>query len=200
MSEKDTQTSDAAYGAVLDETDHQAKYQSATINTRREQEVRIQALGAALSRRDWHATERAYEAIRDHFDRTPDSRPAQEQKSQAKEPRQSGDNSGTDPSRPRTAVRVGEPTRIGAVVGDQVAEEPSSVSPQEIGAVAALEPFANIGLAVLKDRPGWANSSFAGLWAGQYELTYTDFERAAAVAIKLRMAQSQEENAGKIDV
>lgn len=33
--------------------------------------LRIQALGAALSRRDWHATERAYEAIRDEFDRRP---------------------------------------------------------------------------------------------------------------------------------
>jgi hypothetical protein len=30
--------------------------------------LRIQALGAALSRRDWNATERAYEAIRDEYD------------------------------------------------------------------------------------------------------------------------------------
>jgi hypothetical protein len=36
---------------------------------RREQQLRIQALGAALSLRDWHATEQAYNAIRDHFDR-----------------------------------------------------------------------------------------------------------------------------------
>jgi hypothetical protein len=52
----------------MDEMDHQAKYQSATTDPRREQELRIQALGAALSRRDWHATEKAYEAIRDQFD------------------------------------------------------------------------------------------------------------------------------------
>jgi hypothetical protein len=55
------------YGEVLDEMDHQAKYQSATVDPSREQELRIQALGAAISRRDWHATERAYEAIRDKF-------------------------------------------------------------------------------------------------------------------------------------
>lgn len=56
------------YGEILDEMDHQAKYQSASIDPHREQELRIQALGAAISRRDWHATERAYEAIRDKFD------------------------------------------------------------------------------------------------------------------------------------
>lgn len=56
------------YGEVLDEMDHEAKYQSATAEPRREQELRIQALGAAISRRDWNATERAYEAIRDKFD------------------------------------------------------------------------------------------------------------------------------------
>lgn len=55
------------YGQVLDEMDHQAKYQPATIDTHRQQELRIQALGAAISRRDWHAAERAYEAIRDAF-------------------------------------------------------------------------------------------------------------------------------------
>lgn len=54
------------YGEVLDEMDHQAKYQSAT-DSRRGQELRIQALGAALSHRDWHATEKAYNAIRDAF-------------------------------------------------------------------------------------------------------------------------------------
>jgi hypothetical protein len=36
-------------------------------DARREQELRIQALGAALSRRDWHEAERAYGAIRDKF-------------------------------------------------------------------------------------------------------------------------------------
>jgi hypothetical protein len=35
---------------------------------RRDEQLRIQALGAALSRRDWQATEQAYNAIRDHFD------------------------------------------------------------------------------------------------------------------------------------
>jgi hypothetical protein len=39
----------------------------------RQEQLRIQALGAAISRRDWHATERAYEAIRDHYDRPPRS-------------------------------------------------------------------------------------------------------------------------------
>lgn len=59
--------SDRPYGEVLDEMDHQAKYQTATMDTKRESELRIQALGAAISRRDWHAAERAYEAIRDKF-------------------------------------------------------------------------------------------------------------------------------------
>src|SRR5581483_4921608 len=60
-SEKSAHISDdRPHGEVLDEMDHQAKYQPATIDTRREQELRIQALGAALSRRDWPATERAY--------------------------------------------------------------------------------------------------------------------------------------------
>lgn len=36
---------------------------------KRRAELRIQALGAAISRRDWHATVMAYEAIRDAFDR-----------------------------------------------------------------------------------------------------------------------------------
>lgn len=57
------------YGEVLDEMDHEAKYQPATIDTRRQEQLRIQAIGAAISRRDWHAVERAYEAIRDEFDR-----------------------------------------------------------------------------------------------------------------------------------
>jgi hypothetical protein len=59
------------YGEVLDEMDHQAKYQPATVDPHREQELRIQALGAAISRRDWHAAERAYEAIRDKFHERP---------------------------------------------------------------------------------------------------------------------------------
>lgn len=33
----------------------------------RKAELRIQALGAAVSRRDWHAVEQAYAAIRDGF-------------------------------------------------------------------------------------------------------------------------------------
>jgi hypothetical protein len=33
-----------------------------------EERLRIQAMGAALSRRDWSATERAYNVIRDHYD------------------------------------------------------------------------------------------------------------------------------------
>ncbi len=55
------------YGEILDEMDHQAKYQAATTDLRRKQELLIQALGAAISRRDWHAVERAHEAIRDKF-------------------------------------------------------------------------------------------------------------------------------------
>ena len=38
-------------------------------NKKRRAQLRIQALGAALSRRDWCATEQAYAAIRDAFDR-----------------------------------------------------------------------------------------------------------------------------------
>lgn len=56
------------YGEIMDEidTDH-ARLASVMIDPRREQELRIQALGAAISRRDWHATEQAYAAIRDKF-------------------------------------------------------------------------------------------------------------------------------------
>lgn len=36
---------------------------------KREEQLRIQALGAAISRRDWWAAELAYSAIRDAFDR-----------------------------------------------------------------------------------------------------------------------------------
>lgn len=39
-----------------------------TLNEMRAEMLRIQALGAALSRRDWHAAEQAYNAIRDEFD------------------------------------------------------------------------------------------------------------------------------------
>lgn len=39
---------------------------------KRRAQLRIQALGAALSRRDWWATAQAYNALRDAFDR-PDS-------------------------------------------------------------------------------------------------------------------------------
>jgi hypothetical protein len=60
-------TATRAYGEVMDEMDHQAKYQQATGDEYRKQELRVQALGAAISRRDWHAAERAYEAIRDEF-------------------------------------------------------------------------------------------------------------------------------------
>lgn len=35
----------------------------------RRRQLRIQALGAAISRKDWHAAEQAYNAIRDAFDR-----------------------------------------------------------------------------------------------------------------------------------
>jgi hypothetical protein len=37
----------------------------------REEQLRIQRLGAALSRRDWYEVEQAYNAIRDEFDRRP---------------------------------------------------------------------------------------------------------------------------------
>lgn len=58
--------SDRPHGEILDEMDHEAKYLPSP-DTRRQEELRIQALGAAVSRRDWHAAERAYEAIRDAF-------------------------------------------------------------------------------------------------------------------------------------
>lgn len=37
----------------------------------RDEELRIHALGAAISRRDWHATEQAHAAIRDAFHARP---------------------------------------------------------------------------------------------------------------------------------
>lgn len=42
--------------------------QPVTEDLRRKEQLRIQALGAAISRRDWHAAEQAYNAIRDEFD------------------------------------------------------------------------------------------------------------------------------------
>jgi hypothetical protein len=48
----------------------------------------------------------------------------------------------------------------------------------------ALRPFADIGLDVLKNRPGWANPVFRGEWCG-YRLTYVQFEKAAAAALAL---------------
>lgn len=36
---------------------------------KRREQLRIQALGAAISRRDWWSAEQAYSAIRDAFDR-----------------------------------------------------------------------------------------------------------------------------------
>ena len=50
---------------ILDDADHEAKIDGDT--EYRKSELRIQALGAAISRRDWPAAERAYEAIRDKF-------------------------------------------------------------------------------------------------------------------------------------
>jgi hypothetical protein len=56
------------YGEIMDEIDTDyARLTSVMVDPRREQELRIQALGAAISRRDWHATEQAYAAIRDKF-------------------------------------------------------------------------------------------------------------------------------------
>lgn len=50
---------------TLDDMDHEAKYD--TDAEYRKSELRIQALGAAISRRDLHAVEQAYAAIRDKF-------------------------------------------------------------------------------------------------------------------------------------
>ena len=59
--------SNKSWGEIMDEMDHERQYQPSTSDDWRTQELRIQALGAEVSRRDWHATERAYEAIRDAF-------------------------------------------------------------------------------------------------------------------------------------
>jgi len=53
---------------------------------------------------------------------------------------------------------------------------------------AALEPFALIALDVLKNHPGWANSEFVAEWAS-YRITYTQFERAGAAAIRAYQQQ-----------
>lgn len=50
---------------LLDDADHEAKYGGD--EEYRKSELRIQALGAAISRRDWHAVETAYASIRDKF-------------------------------------------------------------------------------------------------------------------------------------
>ena len=50
---------------LLDDADHEAKYGSN--DEYRKSELRIQALGAAISRRDWRAVEQAHAAIRDKF-------------------------------------------------------------------------------------------------------------------------------------
>ena len=50
---------------LLDDADHEAKIDSDA--EYRKTELRIQALGAAISRRDWLAVEQAYAAIRDKF-------------------------------------------------------------------------------------------------------------------------------------
>jgi hypothetical protein len=54
-----------AHLGLLDDMDHEAKYDTDT--EYRKSELRIQALGAAISRRDWHAVEQAHAAIRDKF-------------------------------------------------------------------------------------------------------------------------------------
>lgn len=77
----------------------------------REQQLRIQALGDALSRRDWHATERAYEAIRDNFDAALSSAPARSvldalHKSAIEAFNATGRN--LDQSQPRSAETAGQ--------------------------------------------------------------------------------------------
>lgn len=50
---------------LLDDMDHEAKWD--TDAEYRRTELRIQALGAAISRRDWYAVEQAHAVIRDKF-------------------------------------------------------------------------------------------------------------------------------------
>jgi hypothetical protein len=58
------ETEDAHLG-LLDDADHEAKLNADAEH--RKTELRIHALGAAISRRDWHAVEQAHAAIRDKF-------------------------------------------------------------------------------------------------------------------------------------
>ena len=62
---------------------------------------------------------------------------------------------------------------------------------QPLDVLAALRPFATIGLDVLKEHPGWANRVFSSEWAG-YRITYVDFERAAAVVMALTMSSANQ--------
>lgn len=56
---------DGVHLGLLDDMDHEAKQDSDA--EYRKSELRIQALGAAISRRDWSGVEQAYSAIRDKF-------------------------------------------------------------------------------------------------------------------------------------
>ena len=59
------------YGEVMDELDHAARLAQeepwASAEKLRSEELRIHALGAAISRREWSEVERAHAAIRDEF-------------------------------------------------------------------------------------------------------------------------------------
>lgn len=60
-----------AWGEVMDDLDPSAKIaQEQRPDNRRKEELRIHALGAAISRKDWHAVETAHAAIRDAFHAT----------------------------------------------------------------------------------------------------------------------------------
>ena len=60
-----TKKDEGIHLGLLDDADHEAKIDSDA--EYRKTELRIQALGAAISRRDWHAVEQAHAAIRDKF-------------------------------------------------------------------------------------------------------------------------------------
>lgn len=60
-----TKKDEGVHLGLLDDADHEAKIDGDA--EYRRSELRIQALGAAISRRDWHAVEQAYAAIRDKF-------------------------------------------------------------------------------------------------------------------------------------
>lgn len=59
------------YGEVMDELDHAARLAQeepwTSAEKLRAEELRIHALGAAISRREWSEVERAHAAIRDEF-------------------------------------------------------------------------------------------------------------------------------------